>query len=247
MGVRSRLALRVHTRTPVLNDRARLSQFPRRLDGECRDAPAAIIGDQHTFTRPVHGQVARPGAPGALPVEQPEPARLLVHAERAHRADLFAVHNARLTDRIEEAPVGMDRQETRAGRGHRQLRRRELAGSGVEAGNINALAPGTGISAEINPQRAAGGNGGCGHADRIQHPAGEHRPKEAAARQQVHPARKHEPPPFTTRKTGPGAPRALLDSPTKRQAPKSEIRNLKAERRPKSEARSPKSLLWPLC
>ncbi len=42
-------------------------------------------------------------------------------------------------------------------------------------------------------------------------------------------------------------PRALLDSTTKRQAPKSEILNPKAERRPKSETRRPKSLLSPLC
>ena len=54
MGVRPRLALRVYTGAPVLNDRARFAQTAVRLNRKRGDAAGAIIGDQETFPGFIH-------------------------------------------------------------------------------------------------------------------------------------------------------------------------------------------------
>ena len=103
------------------------------------------------------------------------------------------------------------RPENWVGCGRRQFRRGQLAGQGMEPGNVNAFAAGAGIGADIDQHGFVGRRRFRGHGGSINKPAGQRQPGKANAGQRLHGARKHDPPPFSTPKRGKVRRRASPD------------------------------------
>src|ERR1041385_8327391 len=92
--------------------------------------------------------MARPGAAGGLLVEQCEHSRARRDGERTHATLIRFAELRAFTNRVEPAPVRVQRQEGWAFSFSGDLRHGEFAGGRVEPTNINALALRAGVGAE---------------------------------------------------------------------------------------------------
>src|ERR1041385_7823886 len=100
--------------------------------------------------------MARPGAAGRLLVQQRERPRARRDGERTHAALIRFAELRAFTNRIKPAPVWVQREEGWTFGFSGDLRHSELARGQVEAGNVNALALGTGVGAEEDEELAPG-------------------------------------------------------------------------------------------
>src|SRR5208283_1546044 len=112
------------------------------------DAAAAEVGDERHAAFGVEGYVARPAAHGGDLVEQAQLAAGL-DAVGTHGARVLPIPHRDLVDGVNEAVIGMDRQEGRIRGGDGEFRCRNGACLGVEVRQEDAFAGAAGVSADI--------------------------------------------------------------------------------------------------
>ena len=135
--VRAGLPRGVRTRSRVLHDRGRRLHPAIGADGKCRDAAAAVVGDERVRARRVHRDVAGAAAAAGLLVDARQPARV-VDAEGHQRAGLRRTHRVGLADRVEHRLGRVPGQEARVDglrdeHGLRQTRIRGIQREAVDA------------------------------------------------------------------------------------------------------------------
>ena len=139
MRVWARLASRVETRAPVLDNLGRLSELSVIADREDRDAATLIIRHKREPPGSVHAQVARPvPARGAL-IEEPERARHRVEREGADGAMQLSIGPSDLDDGVQVAVFGVEREERGVDGPSRQSGRYQGTRPGVQSTDVDAL------------------------------------------------------------------------------------------------------------
>ena len=150
-AVRMRTALppRVHARAAVLDQHRRLAQAPVGAHRYCRDAPSAVVRHQQRAAGLVQYHVARAAANRRDAVQLRERAGLPVDRECRDRPVLLSVI-AQFAYRIQKLATGMNRHPGRIDHLSSQPHRLEIAGAGVIAKGVDALALRSCVCAHVN-------------------------------------------------------------------------------------------------
>src|SRR6185437_8221601 len=152
MCVRTFLTLFVGARSPVL-DKGRWHIQPAiLLDRQRFDTAAAIVSDENSPAGCVHGNVARPVSPGRLLIQEGQLAVVRINGKGTHTPALFTVEIADFVRGVKKSAIWMNRKKTWAGGFGGQLGNTQLATRCIKTGNVDSLAPRTGISADVNKE-----------------------------------------------------------------------------------------------